>query len=340
MIQPANLLPKIDGFNCGIHAILNTYYLLFPNTDKDNVASDYCYEDLAAARYWLAYKLKNLKAFEHKRKKNSDFVKDEYIKDIPTLNLKDVKTTLGDNKMFTDIKSLITERNSQMPSQRRKMLNRLKDFDDNSEDDELNLAKQSLMNFKEKEKEETQKYSIESNSSYDETIKNLESTNFGIFIKSHTDFIQQMVSDIKFTIPEVNNSEQVRTFLKLPRNTFYKNATLDLDRVLSNFPEVEDFYPYIDIIHKFALVRERKVDWENLFGGIGTKERVPIKIKKQLMSNDDFIHYILLPELATKFYMEKDDITYKEASLKLYDNELPTLHHNDLMDQVFILDCV
>ena len=181
--------------------------------------------------------------------------------------------------MFTDIKSLITERNSQMPSQRRKMLNRLKDFDDNSEDDELNLEKQNLIDFNKKEKEETQKYSIESDSSYDETIKNLESTNFGIFIKSHADFIQQMISDIKFTIPEVNNSERIRASLKLRRNTFYKNATLDLDRVFSNFPEVKDFYPYIDIIHKFALVRERKVDWENLFGGIGTKERVPTKIK-------------------------------------------------------------
>ena len=107
-----------------------------------------------------------------------------------------------------------------MPSQRRKMLNRLKDFDDNSEDDELNLEKQNLMNFKEKEKEESQKYSIESDSSYDETIKNLESTNFGIFIRNNIDFIQQMVSDIKFTIPEVNNSGRVRASLKLPRNTF------------------------------------------------------------------------------------------------------------------------
>ena len=226
-----------------------------------------------------------------------------------------------------------------MPSQRRKMLNRLKDFDDNSEDDELNLEKQNLMNFKEKEKEESQKYSIESDSSYDETIKNLESTNFGIFIKSHTDFIQQMVSDIKFTIPEVNNSERVRASLKLLRNTFYKNATLDLDRVLSNFPEVEDFYPCIDVVHKLALVRERKVDWDNLFGGIGTKERVPTKIKKQLMSNDDFIHYNFLPELATKFCMEKDYITYKQASLKLYKNDFPTLHHNDPMDQAFVLYC-
>ena len=46
--------------------------------------------------------------------------------------------------------------------------------------------------------------------------------------------------------------------------------------MLSNFPKVEDFYPHIDIIHKLALTRERNVDWENLFGGIGAKERVPI----------------------------------------------------------------
>ena len=50
-MQPDNLLPQIDGFNCGIHTILNTYYLLFPNTDEDNVASESCYEDPAAARY-------------------------------------------------------------------------------------------------------------------------------------------------------------------------------------------------------------------------------------------------------------------------------------------------
>ena len=105
-----------------------------------------------------------------------------------------------------------------------------------------------------------------------------------------------MISDVKITIPEVNNSEQIREYFKVPRNTFYKNASLDLDRVLSNFLEVEDFYSCIDIIDKFALVTERKGDRENLFGGIGAKERVPMKIKKQLMSNDDFIHYILLPE--------------------------------------------
>ena len=64
------------------------------------------------------------------------------LRNFPSLNLKDVKTILGDNQIFTDIKSLITERNSQVPSQRRRMLNRLKDFDDNSEDDELDLEKQ------------------------------------------------------------------------------------------------------------------------------------------------------------------------------------------------------
>ena len=46
LIQADNLLPQTDGFNCGIHTILNTYYLLFPNTDKDNVASDSCYKIL------------------------------------------------------------------------------------------------------------------------------------------------------------------------------------------------------------------------------------------------------------------------------------------------------
>ena len=39
------------------------------------------------------------------------------------------------------------------------------------------------------------------------------------------------------------------------------------------------------------------------------------------MSNDDFIHYILPPELPTKFCMEKDDVTYKQIPLKLYDND-------------------
>ena len=80
-------------------------------------------------------------------------------------------------------------------------------------------------------------------------------------------------------------------------------------------------------MHKFALVRERKVDWENRFGAIGTKEKVPIKIKKQLMSNE-------------KFCTEKYDIIYKQVSLKLCDNDFPTLDHNDLMDHVFILCCM
>ena len=137
--------------------------------------------------------------------------------------------------MFADIKSFIAETNSQRLSQRRKMLNKLKDFDDSSDYDKLNLEKQNKMNFneKEKEKDEIWKYSIESDSSYDETTKNLESTNFCTFIKGHTDFFQQMVLGIKLTIPKVNDSERIRAYFKLPRNTFYMNATLDLDRVLS-----------------------------------------------------------------------------------------------------------
>ena len=43
------------------------------------------------------------------------------------------------------------------------------------------------------------------------------------------------------------------------------------------------------------------------------------------MSNDNFIYYILLPKLGAKFGMGKDEITYKQASLKLYENGFPTL---------------
>ena len=67
--------------------------------------------------------------------------------------------------------------------------------------------------------------------------------------------------------------------------------------VVSNF--------YIDFVQKFALVRGRKVEWENLFGGIRMEERVPIKTKRQLMLNIFFIQCILLLELATKVCMEK-----------------------------------
>ena len=132
------------------------------------------------------------------------------------------------------------------------------------------LKNGSTRNNKEKEKKkennEFQQYSIERDSSYDQTIKALENNNFGIFIKSHTDFIQQMVLVVKVTIPKVNNSEQIRAFFKVLHNSFSKNVLLDLYIVLSNFPVVEDFYLYIDIIPKLALVMETKVDWEKLFG--------------------------------------------------------------------------
>ena len=62
---------------------------------------------------------------------------------------------------------MIPERSSETPSQRRNTLNRLKNFDDNFEDDELNLKNENTRNFKEmgKEKEKFQQYSIEGDSS-------------------------------------------------------------------------------------------------------------------------------------------------------------------------------
>ena len=73
-----------------------------------------------------------------------------------------------------------------MPSQRRKTLNRVRDFDANFEDDELNWKKEKTRKFKENEKEKEDFSNTPYKaifSSYDETIKKLGSTNFGIFIK-------------------------------------------------------------------------------------------------------------------------------------------------------------
>ena len=51
-----------------------------------------------------------------------------------------------------------------------------------------------------------------------------------------------MVLGTKFIIPEINNLERISASFKVALKTFYKNAMLGLDRVLSHFPEVEDFY--------------------------------------------------------------------------------------------------
>ena len=40
-------------------------------------------------------------------------------------------------------------------------------------------------------------------------------------MQNHPDFIWQMFSDIKFTIPEVNNFEWIRAFFKVSRKSFY-----------------------------------------------------------------------------------------------------------------------
>ena len=88
----------------------------------------------------------------------------------------DVRTTWGDNKIFEDFDH---------------------NFDD---DDEMN---EKIQKWKEKEfwKKGKGKGRISAifhrkcDSSYDETIKKLQSTNFGIFI--YSDFIQQMVPNVK-----------------------------------------------------------------------------------------------------------------------------------------------
>ena len=51
-----------------------------------------------------------------------------------------------------------------------------------------------------------------------------------------------MISELKYTITDVNNSKQVRASFKVSRNTFQKNAPLDLENVIK-FSRDRSFLP-------------------------------------------------------------------------------------------------
>ena len=64
--------------------------------------------------------------------------------------------------------------------------------------------------------------------------------------------------------------------------------------------------------------------------GYGGYYPLPVDVRAGI-SMAKILDYIIIPELITEFYMELHDISYKEASLKLYANRLPTVHHIDTL---------
>ena len=43
------------------------------------------------------------------------------------------------------------------------------------------------------------------------------------------------------------------------------------------------------------------------------------------------LNYFILPELVTEFVMQSKRLSYKKASLMLYNNRLPSSHHIDIL---------
>ena len=68
-------------------------------------------------------------------------------------------------------------------------------------------------------------------------------------------------------------------------------------------------------------------DYDPGYGGYWT---IPVNIRAGL-SIHKVLEYIIMPELITEFIMYLFDLSYKEASIKLYVNSLPTIHHIDTL---------
>ena len=86
--------------------------------------------------------------------------------------------------------------------------------------------------------------------------------------------------------------------------------------------------PYQDLIFLTKPKSLLVLDTDGYDPGYDGYYTLPVDINMAKILN-----YIIIPELITEFYMELYDISYKEASLKLYANSLPipTVHHIDTL---------
>ena len=113
--------------------------------------------------------------------------------------------------------------------------------------------------------------------------------------------------------------------------TFEANALEEYSNICSQMKDYigtggYPYEPYISHIYTKILTIEKKRDPDDIcdYGGYRI---VPIKMKKKYDDIYKTIEYVIIPEIFTEFIMEKREVGYKEASLHLYSNALPTKHH-------------
>jgi len=149
----------------------------------------------------------------------------------------------------------------------------------------------------------------------------------------NTSFMQYVEQQKEFVLKLVNNetdiysySERLQALTRSTSRRKYKDNALDEEQMLLFNKEFgTDFFKYESYIVKNFLMVSKIRDDMDIFSFGGT-ELIDFKIK-QVWSVPKTVHYVILPELFTKYIMEKHNIGYRDASCYLYGNILPTFHH-------------
>ena len=98
LFQPYTLPPHVDGTSCGMHAILNVWFLF-------NFGETYNQIDIRKARYWFANAVLNMKNEQIKKNKR-ELLKGRSIQ----IAKGKIIETIGKGDPFTLLKDLINER--------------------------------------------------------------------------------------------------------------------------------------------------------------------------------------------------------------------------------------
>ena len=159
------------------------------------------------------------------------------------------------------------------------------------------------------------------------------------FINTRNDIILPLISD-DYNSEAQFRSERVFAVRNLPSlKQFQTNATREFE-FMSDL--MGSLVRYQELIFSELLTKLKSLlalytdDYDPGYGGYYTP---PVDIRAGICMAK-ILDYIIIPELITEFYMELHDISYKEASLKLYSNSLPTVHHIDaLMYTILIHLC-
>ena len=150
------------------------------------------------------------------------------------------------------------------------------------------------------------------------------------FINKKKDIILSLISD-DYNSEAQFRSERVFAVRNLPSlKQFQTNAIRELE-FMSDL--MGSLVPYQDLIFSEILTKPNSLlalDTDDYDPGYGGYYTLPVNVRASI-SMAKILDYIIIPELITEFYMELHDISYKEASLKLYANSLPTVHHIDTL---------